>query len=167
VTLTFILEKSEENRIWAWGHSPSKYVTQAVKNCEKHLTNKLNSHFQLPQRAHNLFPYNYCPELDFSDPLDLECSLFYQHCIGVMRWMVELCPVDNAAEVSLLSSHLAYPCKGHFETALHMMAYLQQKHNTRLVFDPTYPKINMDSFPQFDWTKFTVTLKRLSLWRHA
>jgi hypothetical protein len=35
-----------------------------------------------------------------------------------------------------------------------MMANLQQKHNTRLVFDPTYPKINMDSFPQFNWTKF-------------
>jgi hypothetical protein len=31
-----------------------------------------------------------------------------------------------------------------------MMAYLQQKHNTQLVFDPTYPKINMDSFLQFD-----------------
>jgi hypothetical protein len=27
-----------ENGIWAWGLSPSKYVAQAVKNCEKHLT---------------------------------------------------------------------------------------------------------------------------------
>ena len=38
--------------------------------------------------------------------------------------------------------------------ALHVMAYLQQKHSTWLVIDPTYPKINMDSFPQFDWTAF-------------
>jgi hypothetical protein len=27
------------NGIWAWGLSPSNYVAQAVKNCEKHLTN--------------------------------------------------------------------------------------------------------------------------------
>jgi hypothetical protein len=40
-----------ENGIWAWGLSPSRYVTQAVKNCEKHLTDKLNNHFQLPQLA--------------------------------------------------------------------------------------------------------------------
>jgi hypothetical protein len=71
-----------------------------------------------------------------------------------MKWMVELGPIDIAIEVSLLSSHLAYPHEGHLETALHMMAYLQQQHNARLVFDLTYPKINMDSFPQFGWTKF-------------
>ncbi len=67
--------------------------------------------------------------------------------------MVELGCIETATEVSLLLSHLAYPHKGHLETALHMMAYLQQKHNTQLIFDLTYPKINMDSFPQFDWTK--------------
>jgi hypothetical protein len=79
-----------DNGIWAWGLSPSKYVTQAVKNCAKHLTDKLNNHFCLPQRAGNLFPYDYYPELDLSEPLDPECSSFYQHLIGVMRWMVEL-----------------------------------------------------------------------------
>jgi hypothetical protein len=62
--------------------------------------------------------------------------------------------IDVATEVSLLSSHLAYPCKGHLETALHMMAYLKQKHDKQLVLDPTYPTINMDSFLQFHWTKF-------------
>ena len=62
--------------------------------------------------------------------------------------------IDIATEVSLLSSHLAYPCKGHLETALHMMSYLRHKHNTRLIFDLTYPKIDMESFPQFNWTKF-------------
>jgi hypothetical protein len=34
------------------------------------------------------------------------------------------------------------------------MGYLQLKHNTRLVFDPTYPDIDLDSFPTFDWTEF-------------
>jgi hypothetical protein len=98
-----------ENGIWTWGLSPSKYFAQAVKNCKKHLTDKLNNCFQLPQHADNLFPYDYCPELDLSDPLDPECSSFYQHLFGVMRWMVELGRIDIATEVSLLSSHLAYP----------------------------------------------------------
>ncbi len=65
-----------------------------------------------------------------------------------MRWMVELGCIDIATEVSLLSSHLAYPHEGHLETALHIMSYLSQKHNTRLIFDPTYPKIDMGQFPQ-------------------
>jgi hypothetical protein len=60
-----------------------------------------------------------------------------------MRWMVELGHIDIATEVSLLSSHLAFPPEGHLETAIHIMSYLSQKHNTRLViFDPTYPKID-------------------------
>jgi hypothetical protein len=61
-----------DNGIWAWGLSPSKYVAQAVKNCAKHLTDKLNNHFRLPQRADNPFLYDYYPELDLSDPLEPE-----------------------------------------------------------------------------------------------
>ena len=96
---------------------------------------------------------DYCPEMDISNPLDPECSSFYQHLIKVMRWMVELGHVDIATEISLLSSHLTYPCVGHLEVALHVMGYLKQKHNTQLVFDLNYPTIDMDSFPQYDWTE--------------
>jgi hypothetical protein len=58
-----------DNKIWAWGLSPSKYVAQAVKNCAKHLTDKLNNHLRLPQRADNPFPYDYYLELDQSEPI--------------------------------------------------------------------------------------------------
>ena len=58
--------------------------------------------------------------------------------------MVELGRVDIATEISLLSSHLAYPREGHLEAALHVMGYLKQKHNSRLIFDPTYPDIGLD-----------------------
>ncbi len=71
-----------------YGHgdlAPSKYVAQAVKNCANHLTDKLNNCFRLPQQADNPFPYDYCPELDLSDPLEPECYSFYQQLIGVMR----------------------------------------------------------------------------------
>ncbi len=81
--------------------------------------------------------------MDTTDPLDPECSSFYQHLIGVTRWMIELSRVDIATEISLLSLHLAYPREGHLDTALHVMGYLKQKHNSQLIFDPTYPDIEM------------------------
>jgi hypothetical protein len=56
--------------------------------------------YSLPLQAKNPFPLDCSPELDTSDPLDPEASSFYQHLIGVMRWMVELGRVDIATEVS-------------------------------------------------------------------
>jgi hypothetical protein len=84
------------NGVMVWGLSPSKYVVQAVKNCQLHLTEKLTGKYLIPARADNLFPVNYDPSTDFSDILDPDCSSFYQHLIGVMRWMVELGRIDIA-----------------------------------------------------------------------
>ncbi len=74
--------------------------------------------------------------------------------IGTLRWMVKIGRINIAPEVSLLSLHLAYPHEGHLEEALHVMAYLQQKHNSRLIFDPSYPDIGMTSFKECDWREF-------------
>ncbi len=142
------------NGIWAWGLSPSNYVNQAVKNCQTHLTEKLNGRYFIPAKAENPFPGDYNPDTGVSTTLDPECSSFYMHLIGVMRWMVELGRVDIATEVSMLSSYLAMPREGHLETALHIMGYLRKKHNSRLVFDSTYPVINKSDFPEYDWTEF-------------
>ena len=30
------------------------------------------------------------------------------------------------------------------------MGYFKQKHNSHLIFDPTYPKIDISSFPTYD-----------------
>jgi hypothetical protein len=38
--------------------------------------------------------------------------------------------------------------------ALHIFAYLEKKHNARMVFDPTYPKVDMSAAPAHDWTDF-------------
>jgi hypothetical protein len=46
------------NGIYTWGMSPSKYVNQAVKNCQTHLTVKLNDKYKIPTRADNPFPAN-------------------------------------------------------------------------------------------------------------
>jgi hypothetical protein len=47
--------------------------------------------------------------------------------------MVELGCIDIANKISVLSSYLACPHKGHLENALHVMGYLQLKHNSRLI----------------------------------
>ena len=112
------------NGVMAWGLSPSKYVVQAVQNCQLHLTKKFNCKYSIPARADNPFPVDYDPSTDLSNNLDPECSSFYQHLIGVMRWMVELEQRDIATEISMLSSYLAYQGKGHLENALHVMGYL-------------------------------------------
>jgi hypothetical protein len=44
------------NGVMAWGLSPSKYAFQAVKNCQLHLTDKLNGKYSIPARVDNPFP---------------------------------------------------------------------------------------------------------------
>ena len=136
--------------------SPSKYVQQAVANCEQHLHTHFDGKYSLAKKAGNPFRAsdNYEPELDVSEPLTPELASYFQSIIGVMRWMIEIGRVDIATEVSLLSSHLAMPREGHFEAALHVMSYLKCHHNTRLVFNPSYPNINHESFPENDWKEF-------------
>jgi len=109
--------------------------------------------FRLPLKAKNPFPTTYEPETDVSDPLDPFLSSFYAHLIRMMHWMVEIGRVDIATEV-FLSSFLAYPRLGHLLAALHAMAYLKLKHNSRLIFDPTYPDIDLNMFPKCNWDKF-------------
>ncbi len=112
------------NGIYAWGMSPSKYVNQADKNCQTYLSDKLNDKYKIPTRADNPFPTNYCPDIDATAPLDPGCLSFYQHLIGVMRWMVKLGRVDVATKVSMLLSYLVCPREGHLEAAIHAMGYL-------------------------------------------
>jgi hypothetical protein len=71
-----------------------------------------------------------------------------------MQLMVKLGWIDIGTEISMLSSCLAYPHEGHVETALHIMGYLKLKHNSRHIFDPTYPDIDQTAFPKFDWIAF-------------
>ena len=67
--------------------------------------------------------------------------------------MVKICRIDIVTEVSMMSSHNAYPREGHFETVFHMISYLQGRHNSRLAMDPNYPTVNEDSFKAQDWSQ--------------
>ena len=40
-----------------------------------------------------------------------------------------------------------------------MFAYLKNKHNSRMVFDPSYPDIDRTQFKECDWKNFYTTAK--------
>ena len=63
-----------------------------------------------------------------------------------MGWMVEIGRINIVTEISLLSLHLVTPREGHLEAAIHVMSYLHLKHNSRLVFDPTYTSLDVCDF---------------------
>ena len=56
--------------------------------------------------------------------------------------------------VSLLSSHIALPRRGHLQAAVHVMAHVSQIYHSRLLHDPTYPEIDHSVFKEYDWSKF-------------
>ena len=52
--------------------------------------------------------------------------------------MVEIGRIDMITEVSMMTAHMAMPREGHLDNIFHMFAYLKIKHNSRMVFDPSY-----------------------------
>jgi hypothetical protein len=64
---------------------------------------------------------------------------------------VELGRIDIITEVSMLSTFLFMPREGHLDAVYHLFAYLSLHHNARVVFDPTYPDVDMRAFIKTDW----------------
>ena len=60
--------------------------------------------------------------------------------------MIELERIDIITEVSLLMSHLTLPREGHLEAAIHVMAHVGQRYNSRLEYDPLYPEMDHNVF---------------------
>ena len=141
------------NGVEAWALSPSKYVSEAVKNVELHIRVNYGG-MKLAKRASAPFPVGYKPELDVSPYCGPKDANYYQTLIGVLQWMVELGRIDMITEVNAMAAHMSMPREGHLECLLHTFAYLKIKHNSRMVFDPTYPDIDMSQFKECDWKHF-------------
>ena len=62
--------------------------------------------------------------------------------------MVEIGRVDIITEVSTLASQMAMPSEVHMNAVFHVLAYLKARHNSRMVFDPTYPSIDKTNFQE-------------------
>jgi hypothetical protein len=90
-------------------------------------------------------------EIDESPVLGPKMANYFQCQIGILRWCVELGRIDIITEVSMLSTFLFMPRECHLDVVYHLFAYLSLYHNARVVFDPTYPDIDMRAFIKTDW----------------
>ena len=93
----------------------------------------------------------YRPEVDVTPELDLEDTAYYHSLIGILRWIVKLGRVDINGEVSMLSLYLVLSREGHMQELFHVFAYLRKHLNSEIVFDPTEPDVDMNSFQRQDW----------------
>ena len=133
--------------------TPKKYVQESCRNAEEYLEKNYNGR-KLDKRANAPWIPGYECEVDATPELSPELASYYQSQIGILRWMVELGRVDMITEVSKLASQMVLPREGHLECVFHIFAYLNNKHNSRNVFDPTYPEIEESNFPCHDWKSF-------------
>jgi hypothetical protein len=83
--------------------------------------------------------------------LDPVVAIFFQTQIGILCWSVELGRIKIITEVSMLSNYLCLPREGHLKTLFHAFAYLVLHHNAGVVFDSTYPYVDMGAFIKTDW----------------
>ena len=143
------------NGVHAWSLSASKYVQEAVRNVKDYFKRERPGQ-SWPKRASTPFQHEYRPEVDITKELNDDEASFFQSQVGVLRWMVEIGRVDIITEVSMLASCMAAPRDGHLEAVFRLFAYLEKKHNSRVVFDPTYPNIDMSQFKDCDWKEFYV-----------
>jgi hypothetical protein len=150
------------NGVVAWGIRSRKYVQSAVQNVKEYMA-ALPGDQILVKKASGPFTGGYNPEIDDSPELDPTRENFYQSQIGILRWCVELGRIDIITEVSMLSTHLCFQCEGHLEAVFHVFAYLGLHHNARVVFDPTYPAVDMGTFIKTDWKSMNGDVKEMIL----
>jgi hypothetical protein len=142
-------EVTLSNGMKAWAFGSHQYVHAAVQNVHAHLEKK---GMKLPYSAPNPLSTDHRPEIDVTPELGEADASYYQHLIGILRWIVELGRVDINVEVSMMSSHLAMPREGHLKELYHMFAYLKAHSNAEMVFDPTPVDFDRNIFERQDWS---------------
>ena len=127
-----------DNGVFVWGIGPAKYVQEAMRNVEEHLTKEYGGR-KLPKRATAPWPSKYVSETETTPELGPKEANYYQYHIGVLHWII-------ITEVLKLASQMAMPREGHMDVVLHIFAYLKTRHNLRMVFEPTYLYIDKANF---------------------
>ena len=59
----------------------------------------------------------------------------------------------------MLAPQLALPWQGHLEAVFQIFGYLKGHHNSRVVFDPKYPTLDISMFQEHDWCDFYGDMK--------
>ena len=74
---------------------------------------------------------------------------------------MELGRIDIITEVSMLVSQLALQREGHLEAVFHIFGYMKGHHNSRMVFNPTYPTPDISIFHEHDLCDFYGDVKEV------
>ena len=136
-----------------WYASADDYLQGAIGNIE---TEMRKDGFALAtgKSADRPYPEKYRPEIDISDELDDVLANRYQQYIGILRWAIELGRIDIHVEVAKLSSFTMNPRIGHLEAVYSIFAYIKKHLRSKLVFDPSYVKLDETTFFDEDWNDF-------------
>jgi hypothetical protein len=67
-------------------------------------------------------------------------------CAGVWSWDA----LTSSLKCKCYQLTLSPPREGHLEAVFRVFAYLGLHHNARVVFEPTYPSVDMDTFIKTD-----------------
>ena len=70
--------------------------------------------------------------------LSMNASFYFQTVTSVLRWMIKLERIDIITKVPILLLHVALPREGHLEVAVNVIAYVGERYNSRLVYDPSF-----------------------------
>jgi hypothetical protein len=139
-----------------WSMSADGYLKEALKSLEHDLE---KGQMRLPTKVSTPLAHKYRPEIDISPFLDSDHTRWYQQLVGILRWAVELGRIDIHLSVALLAQYLSQPRRGHLHQVFHVFAYLKAHSRSRIVLDPTVPKIDESSFEIADWTEFYANAK--------
>jgi hypothetical protein len=137
------------NGVVDWGMRSSKYVQAAIQNVQEYL--KDNGDRKLKKKASAPFEATYRDDIDESPVLGPKMANYFQSQIGILRWCVELGRIDIITDLSMLFTFLCILRECHLDDVYHLFAYLSLHHNTRAVFYPTYPDVDMRAFIKTDW----------------
>jgi hypothetical protein len=137
------LIKKKINGVDCWTMTSWDYIKAAVANIEEKLKKDGK---RLPAKSQTPTIGAYNMELDGTPELDAEGITLYQELIGVLRWGTEIGRVDILTEVAMLSTYQAAPRQGHLEQILQIFTYLKHKPKITLYFDPSLPRIDMNTF---------------------
>ena len=94
----------------------------------------------------------YRPEIEATNELQPVGYTYYQLLVGTLWWIVELGRVDIYVEVLMISSCLTMPIEGHLQQLFHIFAYLNNHHNTEMVFDPSATDFGADKSQRQYWS---------------
>ena len=103
-------------------------------------------------KAVTLMTSGYHPKVEITPDIGMKDAAYFHSLIGFLRWIVELGRIDINLESSMLYLHLVLPQEWHFQELLHVFAYIKKHMITEMVFDPSEPDIDMNSFHCQDWS---------------